>query len=226
MKKIVLIILSVYVCVSMSGCAALDFVGVLSTPTYGEQKIPAEYDLKANSKDGIIVYVEPSVGSGVGVVSQTEVANMIKGYLVQRAKIKGEYINPQTKVSLSRIKDDKLEGLSPVQIGKKLSAGLVLHVRIENYRLYQMSGRGYYSGSMTTRSMIYDVESGNVVWPADGNGKVNRTQVELELNGQKATSDRLIRAMGYCVVRNLFNCVRNQYRIKDEVEDYSNEKYW
>jgi hypothetical protein len=210
----------------MAGCVALDFLGVLATPTHGEQKIPAEYDLKANSQGGILIYVEPAIGSGVGVASQTEVANVIKGNMVQKAKIKEKYINPQSQVSLSRSKDDKFEGLTPVQIAKEFSAGMVLHVRIENYGLYQMSDRGYYSGSMVTRSVLYEVESGKIVWPADNNGKVIKTQVELEIDGQKATSNRLVRATGYCIVRNFFNCIRNQYRINDEIQDMSNEKYW
>ena len=226
MKKAGLIILSIYGCLFMSGCVILDIGQILTTPTYGEQKIPAQYDLKANSKDGILIYVEPSVGSGVTVASQAEVANIIKAYMMMKAKIKGKYINPQTKVSLSGIENGEYEGLSPVQIGKKLSVGRVLHVRIENYGLYQMGGRGYYNGSMATRSMIYDIESGNVVWPADSNSRVIRTKVELELGGSKATSDRLVRAMGYCVVRNFYDCIRNQYRIKDEYEDYNEDKYW
>ena len=89
-----------------------------------------------------------------------------------------------------------------------------------------MSDRGYYNGSMATRSMLYEVESGKLVWPADNNGKLIRTLVELETEGQKPTSDRLIRATGYCIVRNFYNCIRNQYRIKDEVENYNDEKYW
>ena len=133
---------------------------------------------------------------------------------------------PQSKISLIRAAGDKFKELSPVQIGKELSAGLVLYVRIENYGLYQMSDRGYYNGSMTIRSMLYDVESGKQVWPADDAGKLVRTQVELETGGRKPTSDRLVRATGYCIVRNFYDCIRNQYRIKDEVEDYNAEKYW
>ena len=210
----------------MGGCEGLNFIKILTTPTYGEQKIPAEYDLKANSEGGILIYVEPSVGSGVGVSPQPEMADMIKAYMAKRAKIKDKYINVQSQVSLSQIKDDDFEGLSPAQIGKKLSAGLVLHVKIENYGLYQMSNRGYYSGSMVTRSVLYDVETGKAVWPADSNGRVFRTNVELELGGQSATSNRLLKAMGYCIVRNFYDCIRNQYRTSDEVQDVNDEKYW
>jgi hypothetical protein len=210
----------------MSGCMALDFLGILAKPTYGEQKIPAEYDLKANSEGGILIYVEPAIGSGAGVSLQPKIANIIKAHMVQKAKIKDQYIDPRSQASLFRSENDEFQGLSPVQIGKKLSAGLVLHVRIENYGLYEMSDRGYYGGSMTTQSVLYEVESGKVLWPVDGKGKLFRTKVELEIGGQKATTDRLLRAMGYCIVRNFYDCIRNQYRIKDEVEDVNDDKYW
>ena len=226
LKNGFLAIIVTFGCLFMAGCEVLNIVEIITTPTYGEQKIPAEYDLKANSKGGIVIYVEPTVGSGAGVSLQTSLSNTIKGYMVQKAKISEKYVNPQSKISLIRAEGDQFKGLSPVQIGKKLSAGLVLHVRIENYGLYQMSDRGYYNGSMATRSMLYDVESGKLVWPADNSGKLIRTQVELETGGQKPTSDRLVSATGYCIVRYFYDCIRNQYRIKDEVEDYNDEKYW
>ena len=219
-------IIAVFGGLLMGGCEALNIAKIITTPTYGEQKIPAEYDLKANSKGGILVYVEPGIGSGVGVSLQKDVSNVIKGYIVQKAKIKGGYVNAQSQISLIQDQGDRFKGLSPVQIGKELSAGLVLHVRIENYGLYQMSDRGYYNGSMSSRSMLYEVASGKVVWPVDEGGKVIRTNVELETGGQKPTADRLVRATGYCIVRNFYDCIRNQYNIKDEVEDYNAEKYW
>jgi hypothetical protein len=221
-----LAIIAVFGCLLMGGCEALNIVEIITTPTYGEEKIPAEYDLKANSKGGILIYVEPSIGSGVGISLQKDVSDVIKGYMVKKAKIKGGYVNAQSKISLVRAEGDRFKGLSPVQIGKKLSAGLVLHVRIENYGLYQMSDRGYYNGSMATRSMLYEVESGKLVWPADEGGKLIRTHVELETGGRKPTADRLIQATGFCIVRNFYNCIRNQYKITDEVEDYNAEKYW
>ena len=46
-----------------SGCNA---VGFLLSPSYNEQKIPAEFDLREHQAGGIMVMVEPSrIRSGV-----------------------------------------------------------------------------------------------------------------------------------------------------------------
>ena len=210
----------------LGGCEVLNLGEILVTPTYGEQKIPAEYDLKANSEGGILIYVEGSPSSGSSLSLEDQASKIIKGYMVKRAKIKDKYVLPLSRLSLARANGDALKGLAPVHIGKKLEKSLVLHVIIENNQLYQMSGRGYYDGTLVTRTRLYDVETGQVLWPDEKGGRIVKTHVELETAGRKVASERLLSATGHCIVRSLYNCIRNKYRIKDEVENLDDKKYW
>jgi hypothetical protein len=146
--------------------------------------------------------------------------------MVKRAKVKDEYVLPLSRLSLARVDGDSLKGLSPVQIAKKLDKSLVLHVIIDNNQLYQMSGRGYYDGTLVTRTQLFDTETGDLLWPEGKGGRIVKTHVELETAGRKAASERLQSATGHCIVRSLYNCIRNKYRIKDEVENFDDKKYW
>jgi hypothetical protein len=212
--------------VILSGCEVLNLGEILVTPTYGEQKIPAEYDLKANSEGEILIFVEGSPSSGSSLSLEDQISKVVKSYMVKRAKIKDKYVFPLSRLSMARGNGDSLKGLSPVQIGKKLNKSLVLHVIIDNNQLYQMSGRGYYDGTLVTRTRLFDVETGQVLWPDEKGGRIVKTHVELETAGRKAASQRLQSATGHCIVRSLYNCIRNKYRIKDEVENFDDKKYW
>lgn len=225
-KTKILMILSIAGIVFLGGCEILNLGEILITPTYGEQKIPAEYDLKDNSKDGIMVYVEGNLGSGSNLSLEDNLSMVIKGYMVQNAKIKDQYIQSLSPKSMTRQQGSSLRGLSPVQIAKKFNRSMVLHVVIENNQLYQMSDRGYYDGTIITRSRLYDSETGKVLWPQEKGGRIIKTQVELEVTGRDATSERLQSATGHCIVRSFYDCIRNKYRIKDEVENLMDEKYW
>ena len=45
---------------------------------------------------------------------------------------------------------------------------MVLYVVIDNFGLYGLSDAGYYRGQLDTRSGLYDVAGGQMLWPQTG----------------------------------------------------------
>ncbi len=210
------IILLVYCMASCAGCA---FIGVMTSPTFHEQKIPAEFELGSRTQENLLVFVDQPKGPGALIGFQPQLRAAIKGFLEKKVKIKSEYLVSQDKLSLLRGQRDDFALLSPVEIGRILEARIVLYVFVQDCELYELSDRGYYKGSLVTRSMLFDTDSGDMLWPEHEAGKVVRTKVEFETDGREATIRRLATATAHCVVRNFYNCPRDQFRTSDE-ENY------
>ena len=218
-----LLILTAAASFFVSGC---DLIGVAMTPTSREQKIPAEFELKPISEAGILVLVDGGPAASAGLSFQADLSESIAAHLQKRAKIKGGDIQYHSRVSLAKLFQIPTGQMQPIQIAKKTGQGLVLYTRIEDYSLYQMSQRGYYSGSLTTRSFLYDVQTSKLLWPIDQNGRVIQNKVELDTKGQQDPDERRERAAAYCITRYLYNCQKNQFKIQDELQDFTDEKYW
>lgn len=220
LTKIIVIFISAALLFN-AGCTLLDIGGVLGTPTHGEKVVPAEFDLKnhVDKENTILVLVDGGPVAAANITFQQNLSDIISGYLQARAKIDGRYVASNAlPLILRTLSMSRSSGITPEQVARQVGAKWVLHVIIEDYNLYQMHDSSYYSGSLATRSFLYDAESGQRIWPAEPEGKYIFNRVELEVKGKEATTERLRSAAGYCITRYLYDCKEDQFRVADEVE--------
>lgn len=199
-----------------SGCRA---AGFLLSPSYHEQKIPAEFDLREHQTGGIMVIVEPSRSSYTESALRTELKTKIEYFLTRKARIKSKYIIAESADPAAPGWEAANSPLGPREIAGRAGAALMLYVRIEDNGLYAFGKQGYYSGSLASRSLLIDVDSGDIVWPKQAQGRVVRAKVQIETQGREATRSRLTTAVAHGVTRYLYDCPKPNYRMNDiEVE--------
>ena len=202
------------------GC---NVVGWLGTPTPHERKIPAEYELDG-TESRILVFVDQARSSSVGFHVRGALDAAVIGYLTSRVGVDKSNIIASVGYTPSRVQ--AYAGLSPAQIGQKAGADLVLYIRIDKYELEQMDdSQGYFSGSITTRSVLVDVGSAKILWPASQDARLNRIKVELDIHGREATSNRLISGVAHCITRYFYDCSSARFRWGDEQKGYELEDW-
>ena len=211
-KKILLLTVTM-ACIAC--CAGCPMIAVVLSPSAYERKVPAEFDMKEHQQGGIFVFVDQTRGSYVGFSLQPELREMMQWYLVKKARVSGKYIITDADFSAAASE-------TPRQTAARAGAALVLYVRIEDYTLYQLGKAGYYSGSLMTRSLLIDVDSGSILWPDEAQGRVVRAKVEMETTGRAAIRWRLIAATAHGVARHFFDCPRPLFRAMDVADDYNN----
>ena len=81
-----------------------------------------------------------------------------------------------------------------------------------------MGDQGHYSGLMRSRAAIFDVETGNTVWPKEKHGRLINVKVSTGQGDREAISKRMSLATAHCVTRLLYGCVKAKYQIMDEVD--------
>ncbi len=204
------------------GC---EIIGFIASPTYHEQKIPAQYKLKDHAKQGILVFVDKAPASGAQAALQADLSDMIGTFLVKKAGVKSKYIVSYQEISQLQAQRKDFARLSPVQVGDILDVGLVLYVLIENYSLYRIADHDYHNGSLFTRSVLFDVSASRVLWPLDGDGKAVKAVVEFENKGRKAALDRLTTTTAHCISRYLYDCSRAVFKTSAEQRDYNAEQW-
>jgi hypothetical protein len=224
MKKLVVLVLFSAICISCIGCGA---AGVLLTPNFHEQKMPAEYKLAMQTKKGLLVFVDGAAGVTRSRDVIPDLTEVTKELLVQRAKVNRKHITSDQKLESLRARRDNLSAMSPVLIGKESGSGLVLYILIEDYDLNQIDKkRGYYDGLLVTRSLIFDVASGNVLWPANGQGKRTISKFALETKGKEIAKDRLALTAAHCITRYLYDCPKPKFKASDEFVMYKEITTW
>lgn len=200
-----------------SGCRA---VGFLLSPSYHEQKIPAQFDLTEHQVGGIMVIVEPSRSSYTEFALRTELKTKIEHFLTRKARIKNKYIIARSADPDPSGREAANSPLGPREIAGRAGAAMVLYVRIEDNGLYAFGKQGYYSGSLATRSLLIDVDSGDIVWPKQAQGRVVRAKVQIETQGREVARSRLTTAVAHGVTRCLYDCPKPNYGMNDIEVDY------
>ncbi len=225
MKRIILLIAVLFVSLTSFGCK--NTIGVLLTPTNYEKKIPAEYDLRKEAKKRkILVVVDRAPASGPNKKVMPLLAAMVENFLIKKAKINKKYILPYEEVDpLSNIAGDVLVA-DPVKIGSDAGSDLVLYVLIEGYNIRMIDKRGYFTATMVTRSMLFDVASREILWTADGNGKRVAVKVDLETQGRARAIERLNMATTHCITRCLYNCSKRLFKTADELISHDELTNW
>ncbi|MBN1815750.1 MAG: hypothetical protein JW828_00225 [Sedimentisphaerales bacterium] len=203
-------------------CCGCNIFGWATAPTRHEQKVPAQFRLKDVQERNIVVVVDLAYASRVPPSVRQELVHLINGHLVQRAGLNKRYLVAAAD-SPERAKIDELQEESPEQIGRLVKAGLVLFVRLEDYREDPMSHPGFLSASVTSRAMLIDTESGRTLWPMNSETHLTRVKVEAEIKGRENALERLAKATSHCIVRNLYDCPRDTYKIAEEQSDVPTE---
>ncbi len=201
------------------GCNVVGFMG---SPTAHEKKVPAEYKLRG-TESRVLVFVDQARSSTVGFQVRGALDEAVAGYLVNKVRVDENDIIASSGYTSSGL--DAYSGLSPAQIGKKVGADLVLYIRIDKYGLNEMDRRGYYDGALITRSVLVDVDSAKVVWPASKEARLIRIKVELETGGREDASDRLMLGTAHCITRYFYDCPGDQFRRGDEQKEFDFEKW-
>ena len=225
MKRIVLLIAILVVSFTSFGCKNL--IGVLGSPTNYEKKIPAEYNLPKQGKDRkILVVVDRAPASGPNKRVMPLLAAMVENFLVKKAKINKKNILPYEKVDpLSNISGDVLAA-DPVKMGSDAGADVVLYVLIESYNIRMIDKRGYYTATMITRSMLFDVASREILWTKDGDGKRVAVKVNIETQGQDRTVERINMTTSHCITRYLYNSPKRLFKTADELRSHDELINW
>jgi len=217
--RIIGCLLAVIGVVWSGGCNVVGFMG---SPTPHEKKVPSEYKLRG-TKSRVLVFVDQARSSTVGFQVRGVLDKAVAAYLVKKVRVDENDIIASAGYTSSGL--DAYSGLSPAQIGKKAGADLVLYIRIDKYGLNEMDRRGYYDGAMITRSVLVDVDSAKVVWPASKEARLIRLKVELETGGREAASNRLMSGTAHCITRYFYDCPGDQFRRGDEQKEFEFENW-
>lgn len=216
MKKVLVLNITALLAFSCVGCGVANFIGAFASTPYSEQKVEAEYKLKSRGREKVLVFVDVAGGSGAGPDMRIQMSNMIEMFLRSKVRLKKENIMSYRELSrLQGIKGD-LRGFEPSELGRELGAGVVLYVLISDYSLYELTDQGYHYGSLSVRGILFDSESGEVLWPESKTGRAVKAVVEAESKGRKRAVARLVMTTAYGIVRNFYRCPKPQYRMRDE----------
>jgi hypothetical protein len=197
-----------------AGCSP-GIIGVIGTPTPSEMKSSAQYNLTKDIDQKILVLVDQPASFSEYASLRFYLTDMIIKMLQVKAKIKPSlFIDYQTLADLRADAPD-LYTLSPVQVGSKLGADLVLAVTITNCRITNMAEAGY-NGSLDASAALYKVATGEKLWPTMEQSQLVQVGCESERRGQDAACVRLAAAAAHCITRYLYDCPKAGFKISDE----------
>lgn len=204
------------------GCG---LVSVLGTPSGTEEAIKAKYDISQKYNEKIVVLVNQPHWVDSPLNMQKEITDKINAYFRVHFKKMPEtsIINYET-IKEARAGNVDLTTMSPIEIGQKFDAGLILYVEIIDFSFSQLSAGTYYSAEMKTSSALYDGRTGEVLWPQQKGESIVSLVVEAE-KGVPQTVARLATANAHCILRNFYDCKRVKYRIVDEQKQFDAEQW-
>lgn len=195
------------VIVTLSGC---DFLGFLLSPGAFEKKMTPAYDLKEQQERKVMVWIECPHSANADFDLQEKLAIAFQLYLVEKAGFDSE------NIILNSLSDSETLFLDPKKIARSKGVGYLLLVHVDQYEADFLQIREYYAGEMITRSVLFDVDSGQALWPTQPEGKMVHVAVEMEAEGRDAMVSRLVSATAHCVSRNLYPCEKLKYKTADE----------
>jgi hypothetical protein len=218
-KKLTSTIAAVIVAVSLAGC---QIGGAFVAPTAHEKKVPAEYNL-ASTKQKVMIFIDEARSATTGFNYRQTFYDALSSALTRKARVNAA--NIMTYKNPANESPGSLSQLMPAEIGKKAGADLVLYVRIERFQLTEMDSRGFYSGTMHTQSAIFDTNTSQAVWPADGKPRLTRVNIDLEKDGRDKTTYVLADAAAHCITRHFYDCPTDRFRSGYEQTEYKLNEY-
>jgi len=196
-----------------SGCG---IVSLLGTPRESEKKIPAEYNLAEHKDQKILVLVNQPAYLNAQANLRFYLTEAINENLVESVGIAPDNLIAYSELSEFRSNKDDFSLLSPTEVGKALDANMVLLVVIEDYQLDKMVEIGYYKGSLSVRTALFETATGGKLWPKSAKSKRVGVGFEVESRGRAVATSRLVTASAYCLVRYFYNCPKPKFKIADD----------
>jgi len=199
-----------------AGCSP-GIIGVLGTPTSSEQaEGSAEFDLSKNKDQKILIFIDqPSYLSSYANL-RFFLTDTIARTLQEKAKMKPSLFIDYKMLADLRANTPDFYTLSPIEVGRKLGADIVLAVTIVDCKISNISDSGYVAGSLDAQAVLYSVSSGEKLWPTTEQSKLVGVGFESERRGRDAGVVRLAVAAAHCVTRYLYNCPKASFKISDE----------
>lgn len=206
-SQITAVFLLLCVVFAASGCVALSFL--LSEGPY-EKGIPPAYNLQKQQERKVLVWVECPRSANADFDVQKKLATAFQLYLIGKAGFESE------NIILSSLSDGEALLLDPKKIARSQGAGYLLLVQVDKYEVDYLQVRNYFAGEMISRAVLYDVESGETLWPSQPEGKMVHVVFEMESEGRDALVNRLTSTTAHCVSRNLYPCEKLKYKTAGE----------
>jgi len=198
-----------------SGCG---LIAVMASPTPHEQKITAEYDLSERKDQKILVLVNQPAWLAADVNLRYYLTTSMHRTFTKKVEIESENFVDYNKLSDFRSNRSDFAFLSAQEVGKALGADVVLVITILNYQLSEMPEADYYDGWLNAGAALFDVASGEKLWPESAKSKRVQVGFDLESRGRRIAIIRLANAFAHCTIRYLYGCPKNQFKI---IEDQS-----
>lgn len=201
---------------AISLCCGCGVFGLFGTPARREKKVPAEFDLKAQSEKKLLVLVNQPAWLVTSADMNRRLTTAIHEKLMDKhtTGYRNLILYEQVADYLSRQPDNYV--LSPEQVGRQLGAQLVLYVVLDKYELSQVSESDYYNGLLAGRVQLVDVRMDEILWPDSANGKSIRIEFEVEKGGYETAVVRLNNSFAHCTVRYFYDCPVPQFKIFDD----------
>lgn len=195
----------------MGGCSLLGF---LLSPSASEQSVPARFPLTEHKDKSIYLLVRSAPGRGVDVDVPELLSRAIAKQLRQKVKIEDDLIYQAQHNGAH----PPFSWTQAEQDARQAGAAFLLYVEIIDYELIPLQQKDYYMGSLTTRSLLLDTNTGQAVWPEEESGHLAQAAVDFEKKGRSEILWRLVTAASHCIVREFYNCSKPAYWVGDEVK--------
>lgn len=201
-------VVSLVILFTGGGCTLFGF---LSSPTAFEETVKPEFELKSQQSQKIFVWVEPTPSSGIDITTADLFAQSVGARLNKKAGIKKSNI-----MIGSSLEGQRDLFVRPETLAEKAGAGLVLYIRAESFEAINHHSNKIYSGRLASRSVLLDVNTGQLLWPASTDGLETDVAIEMMAQGKDAMVSRLCAAASHCIVRNFYACRKTEYRVDEE----------
>lgn len=200
----------------VTGCKYAPLISLLGTESYHEEKVPAEFDLTKQTDKKILVFVDQPAWLDSEANLRFYLTKSIRQTLMAKIKLTPESLISYEKLADFRSSEPGFASMSPVEVGRAMDANMVLLILIENYDLQAMAQTGYLMGNLDTRAVLYDVQTGEKLWPTQETSKSVKVGFEIETGGMEMAISRLAVASAFCTTRYFYDCPKAQFRIADD----------
>lgn len=200
----------------VSGCKYAPLVSLLGTESYSEEKVPAEFDLTRQIGKKILVLVDQPTWLNSEANLRFYLTKAIRQNIMVKTKLTPENLISYDHLVEFRSSRPDFSSLSPVEVGRAMDANMVLLILIENYDLHEMAQTGYLMGNLDTRAFLYDIQTGEKLWPKQETSKSVKVGFEIETGGMEIAISRLAVASAFCTTRYFYDCPKAQFRIADD----------
>jgi len=209
------------VCLTLAAsfcCCGCGLIARLLTPTGREKKVPAEFELsgKKYKNKKILVLVQQPAWLSSRVNLRSRLTKPLNRELADKLKIDSDLLVCYDELSDFRSSRADFSSLSPVRVASGLNAATVLLIFIDNYKLDPIEATGYFEGFLGVQAELYDVAGDQRLWPKGSGGRRVQVGFEIGPKGTSAAVSRLANSMAHCIVRYLYNCPVDQFRIFDD----------